>query len=167
MKSLIFSDSHGNIAVMKRIIKASSDADCVIYAGDGISDIETLQKDFPEKMFFSVRGNNDYRISPYGCARDDELTFVLEGKRIFLTHGHAFGVRSSLNLLFAKAQRDEIDLVIFGHTHIPYEEYNKEKRPFYLFNPGSVGCYSDGGYSFGVLNINNGSLLLSHGKSKE
>ena len=167
MKALIFSDSHGNSSVMRRIIMASPDADCVIFAGDGISDAESLQNEFPEKMFFSVRGNNDYGLSPYGYARDDELLFVLEGKKIFLTHGHSFGVRTTLNLLFAKAQRDEIDLVIFGHTHIPYEEYNKEKRPFYFFNPGSVGCYSDGGYSFGVLNINNGNILLSHGKSKE
>ena len=167
MKALIFSDSHGNFSVMKRIIKSSSDADCVIFAGDGISDVESLQSEFHEKMFFSVRGNNDYGSSPYGYARDDELLFVLEGKRIFLTHGHSFGVKSSLNTLFAKAQRDEIDIVIFGHTHEPYEEYNKEKRPFYFFNPGSVGYYSDGGYSFGVLNINNGNILLSPGKAKE
>ncbi len=163
MKALIFSDSHGNISVMKKVIASSPDADCVIFAGDGVSDAEGLQNEFPEKMFFSVRGNNDYRLSPYGYEREGELLFVLEGKKIFLTHGHSFGVKSSLNSLFLKAQRDEIDLVIFGHTHIPYEEYNKEKSPFYFFNPGSIGCYSENGYSFGVLNINNGNILLSHG----
>ena len=142
MKALIFSDSHGNISVMKKVITSSPDADCVIFAGDGVSDAEGLQNEFPEKMFFSVRGNNDYRLSPYGYEREGELLFVLEGKKIFLTHGHSFGVKSSLNSLFLKAQRDEIDLVIFGHTHIPYEEYNKEKRPFYFFNHEQIFVYS-------------------------
>ncbi len=167
MKALIFSDSHGRYSAMRDIIKSSIDAECVIFAGDGISDVEEMIEEFPQKMFFCVRGNNDYSISPLGFARDDELTFYLEGKKIFLTHGHKYGVRASIDQLRAKAQRDEIDIVIYGHTHIPSEEYDSEKRPCYFFNPGSVGYYENGGYSFGVLNIVNGGVLLSHGRKKD
>jgi putative phosphoesterase len=165
MKALIFSDSHGNYSVMERIIKASPDVDCVVFAGDGIRDIELLATQYPEKTFFSVSGNCDYGISPFGFARDTELTFFLEGKKIFLTHGHSFGVKYSLNSRCAKAQRDEIDIVIFGHTNTPYEEYNSEERPFYFFNPGSIGRASDGGYSFGRLSIDGKNILLSHGRA--
>ena len=165
MKALIFSDSHGNYSAMERIIKSSPDVDCIIFAGDGIRDIELLATQYPEKTFFSVSGNCDYGVSPFGFARDTELTFFLCGKKIFLTHGHSFGVKYSLNTLFAKAQRDEIDIVIFGHTHTPYEEYNSEERPFYFFNPGSIGQASDGGYSFGRLSIDEKNILLSHGRT--
>ena len=56
------------------------------------------------------------------------------------------------------------DAVFFGHTHIPHSscEYVGEKR-IQLFNPGSIG----GGYgikpSYGVINITEKGILLSHG----
>ena len=160
MKALIFSDSHGISSYMKQVLRSSPDVEYVFFLGDGASDIEEVQKDFCDKIFYCVRGNNDWM-----CPYNDSHTIELCGKRIFLTHGHNSNVKSTDQNLYYKACADNIDIVLFGHTHTPYEKYYpNDKDGVYLFNPGSIGKSDTlGRLWFGRLEIRDDGIILSHG----
>ena len=72
MKILVFSDSHGR---GKRIVDAIKDhggtCDAVIFLGDGVGEIDYVKAQFPNLIFFSVRGNCDLFAPDH--IRDDAL----------------------------------------------------------------------------------------------
>lgn len=163
---LIFSDSHGAKSALRRVIAAHPKAMHILFCGDGVSDILQIEEEFPNRIFVSVRGNCD----GLRCFLDApcERLFSLGGLRIFLIHGHLYGVKGGYGAAAAQALKENADILIFGHTHIPYEGYleGKEKR-VHLFNPGSIGKSSgDGAHSYGVLTIGENGYLLSHGSLK-
>src|SRR5699024_10801762 len=55
--------------------------------------------------------------------------------RLFMTHGHLYGVKRSLEELTAAAFQEQADIVLFGHSHIPFCQM-KEGTVF--LNPGSI-----------------------------
>ena len=87
----------------------------------------------------AVRGNMDSgelkRMLP-----EKEL-FVVNGKKIGLTHGSggSWGIAGRIRQLFG-----DVDLIIFGHSHEPCNQYLQGSL---LFNPGRAGD------SFGLLTI--------------
>ena len=73
---------------MQEMIARQRTADAVIFLGDGARDVECMQGLYPEKAFYSVRGNCDF-----GSDLPDDLVLDLGGARIFCTHGHNYGVK--------------------------------------------------------------------------
>ena len=166
MKCIILSDSHRDYESLISVLRQNRDAEVVFFLGDGLSDILEAKKDFPAVAFFSVSGNCDIRL--FDAPRLEN--FTLEGKRIVLTHGDAFAVKSSLVGLRALAEDTRADVILFGHTHTPFDTYLPSERggPLWLFNPGSLGRPTEGGPSFGVLTLDaRGGVLLSHGVWEE
>lgn len=145
MKALIFSDSHGFVGAMAEACEAFPDAEYIIFAGDMQRDIEELMKMFPQKNFIYILGNNDYFVSgvPY------EKVFTLEGKTVFLTHGHKYGVKMGLSSISFAAREKGADICIFGHTHSKLLE---EANGITFFNPGSAMS------SCGLLEIKGGKF---------
>jgi predicted phosphodiesterase len=90
------------------------------------------------------------------------------GYKVFMTHGHAYSVKSGYDEICREASRLGADIVLFGHTHVPTLEYIEKgsirgvDRRLAIFNPGSLGGLFDG--SFGNLSVGEGGFLLSHGK---
>ena len=141
---LVLSDSHG-YPLNNLLMKAESmgPIDAVFHLGDGFRDMDGFLAEFP--ALYRVTGNCDF------CAGDRELTVPLFGRRFYLTHGHAFHVKSTMLLLKTRAVETEADCVLFGHTHRPWNEY--EAGCLYL-NPGAA-C--DGRFS--ILRVGaNGDL---------
>ena len=163
MKCLVFSDSHGSIFNMRRAIMANRDAEVAFFLGDGLSDAEALSLEFPDLAWIAVRGNCDYTAIFRGSEVLKKESISLCTKRIVLTHGDLYDAKYSLDRLKYLALSENADILLFGHTHSPYEEYvNAQERSFYLFNPGSVSL---SGASFGVMSFaDNGDVLLSHGR---
>ena len=160
MKSLCFSDSHGTASLMRRALGMHRDAEVVFFLGDGLSDVYELIRDFPAVTFYLVRGNCDF--SSFYSDTEKTLFLTLSGKKIAMTHGDLFGVKGGLGALISLGRKNECDIVLFGHTHMPYERYDSESG-LYLFNPGSISdSYS--GRSFGVITITDGDILTSHGR---
>lgn len=160
MKCLVFSDSHGNIYYMNRALSQHPDAEVVFFLGDGIYDADAIRAmDTRPRMWIAVRGNCDFHKFFDGreARRREEIT--LESRKILLTHGDAYGVKSSLSHLEDYAKERGADIVLFGHTHTPTEIYVNEERPIYFFNPGSISSPS---YSYGILTLGE-SVLFSHG----
>ena len=158
MKILVFSDSHGR---GKRIVDAIKDhggtCDAVIFLGDGVGEIDYVKAQFPNLIFFSVRGNCDLFAPDH--IREDALIDI-DGIKIYLAHGHKHRVKLTYDIIVTHAASLGADAVFFGHTHIPHSscEYVGDKR-IQLFNPGSIGT----GSTYGVVNTVKGVLVTGFG----
>ncbi|MRR07792.1 MAG: metallophosphoesterase [Deltaproteobacteria bacterium] len=112
MKIVVFSDTHGNQALVAHALDLAGNVDHIIHLGD-----ETEDADFVEllsgKTVIKVLGNCDFsKDSP----RESLLT--LEGKKFLLTHGDRYGVKAGLDKLTRQAVAKKADVVLYGHTHI-------------------------------------------------
>ena len=147
MRILVFSDTHCCIEPCIKTINNIIGVDMIIHAGDHDSDAKKLEKLFPTIPIKYVRGNCDFSSSPSG------LTVEIEDKKIFVTHGHLYNVKTEYNYstLKEKGLSMGADLVVFGHTHIPYCENNGK---IILLNPGSVKMSQ----TFGVIEVENGKI---------
>ena len=160
MKCLCFSDSHGSPRLMRLALSMHRDAEVVFFLGDGLSDAYELSAEFPTVMFYFVRGNCDFGVAYSNTEKT--LLLNLLGKKIAMTHGDLYGVKGGLGGVISFGRKNECDLVLFGHTHIPYEGYDSDGG-FYLFNPGSISdSYS--GKRYGIITITEQGILTSHGR---
>lgn len=146
MKILIFSDSHRNLQPMETAI-LEENPDNVIHLGDLESDAEDLRRFFPRLPIASIPGNCDN----YTAAERYKI-FTLAGKRFFITHGHFYGVKLSLDRLVNTALTAGANVALFGHTHFPHFS---EVEGMLVINPGTIGM---GRRTYGVLTIENGKM---------
>lgn len=169
MNILVFSDSHGHPDHIKEALRRQiKRPDAVIFLGDGQRDMLYLELDgIP---FYRVSGNCDLSSLFSEGNAPDEMTVELGGKRIFITHGHNYAVKSGYGVIIAAALKRDADIVLFGHTHECLEKClscgNDEygipmKKEMYLVNPGSIGYYPN---SWACIEIDkSGGVLISHG----
>ena len=159
MKCLVFSDSHGQSYLMSQIIRMHSDAEAIFFLGDGLREADLLRSEFSDKIWIAVRGNCDM-FSYFGNSPAEKTeTLWLSGHKITATHGDLYGAKYGLGGLIKLARDTESDIVLFGHTHQPLEKYiSTDEGGYYLFNPGSIGAGS-----YGVIQIIENGILLSHG----
>lgn len=152
MRILVVSDTHGDEGALWRALEAQPAARTVIHLGDGVREAEDMAARFPEKTFYIVRGNCDFRSAaghlPY--VREE----VCGGKRLFFTHGHLYDVKSDLYRIGCAARERQADVLLFGHTHRPLATYDDG---LYLFNPGSLF----GGGTYGVLDITTAGVVMN------
>ena len=168
MNVLVFSDSHGGRGKINEVLERQiSPPDAILFLGDGLRDIDGA--DVGNVPVYSVCGNCDTSFGALFSDVFDERVIVIGGKRIFMTHGHKYHVKSVLSALFMRARELDADIVLFGHTHVPFEmtlgqdnEYGIGLcKPIHVMNPGSIGSYP---YSFGNIEIDRtGRVLVSHG----
>ena len=160
MKCLCFSDSHGNVHAMCHALNMHRDAEVIFFLGDGLRDFEEFIFD-KSRAWLAVQGNCDYSAH-FGdtiVKKTDSINIL--GKRIIFTHGDLYGVKYGLDGVSRLAIENNADIILFGHTHQPLEKYIPTDRGgFYLFNPGSIsGLHAN----YGVINITDSGILLSHG----
>jgi putative phosphoesterase len=87
-----------------------------------------------------------------------EIVWECEGKRILLTHGDLYQVKSGLARLRQRAEEIGIHAVLFGHTHVgTHENYSD----LLLVNPGSLAnhCHHR---SYAVLTITPEAITCQH-----
>ena len=165
---LVFSDSHGRVSkILEAYGKQIKKPDAVIFLGDGLRDISYCDFEVP---LLCVSGNCDVFSTFGSVSAEEELIMTLGGKKIMMTHGDRYSVKSTLSRACLAAVRNEADILLFGHTHMAFEKYLPEgecefgvnlKKPLYVMNPGSIGGSPS---SFGVIEITqDGRVLLSHG----
>ena len=108
----VISDTHRGISSIEQLGDKIKELDVLIHLGDNVEDISIIQKYYKGKII-NVRGNCDFSTS----TPNDRVEEIC-GKRIFLTHGHRYGVKENLFKLRYKALETEADIVLYGHTHI-------------------------------------------------
>ncbi len=140
MRILVMSDSHGSGSAIEHAIEQQPDAQNVIFLGDGENEIENATYIYPERIFHIVCGNCDF-----GSNKPIHQVVTIGGKRIFICHGHTYGVKSTYENVIKAALNENADVVLFGHTHISYTEY---RDGLYIMNPGSLTRSSSSSYGF-------------------
>ena len=154
MKIVAFSDAHGEKGLINRIMNYNPDADYVISLGDSEVDYAFLQ----ELDIVAIKGN--YPRDP-GFAYEGVLE--VEGKKIYLTHGHKYGVHRKLTKLSSHALKNEYDLVLYGHTHIAKIDHIGS---CILANPGSVKSPRNSiPPSYMIITIENGTFHFTFKES--
>ncbi len=129
MKILVFSDSHRARGEMYRAIDANL-PDQVIHLGDLQEDAEELTYVYPKLPICMVPGNCDgWTTAPL------KKLITLEGKRLLLSHGHLWGVKSGLEAATADARACGADILLFGHTHRPL--CRQLDDGLWMLNPGT------------------------------
>lgn len=124
---LIVSDSHGmtnELAALRE--RHLEEVDLMIHCGDS-----QLMIDDPALAgFAAVRGNCDYDTR-LPLERIEEI----DGRTIYVAHGHKYSVKTSLMNIYYRARELSADIVCFGHSH----RLGAEKIGNILFiNPGSI-----------------------------
>ena len=88
-----------------------------------------------------------------------ERLVTLEGTGILLTHGHAHGVKYGPEGLVGCARKKEAKIALFGHTHVPCNEYH---NGIYVLNPGSLAQPRDcSRASYGLIEITPKGILTN------
>lgn len=127
MRIFIASDSHNNqTALQHAILKEAPDA--IIHLGDGYDDLPKNSN----TPIYQVCGNCDSIF----CALPEKRVIELDGVRILITHGQKYNVKFSLSSLLFAAMEEQASLVLFGHTHVPYEDIHT--NGISLINPGAI-----------------------------
>lgn len=163
MKFIFISDIHGSAHWLKQALQKVKEeaADEIILLGDYLyhgprnplpdeydpQQVTDLLNDLSNRIV-AVRGNCDSEVDQmllqFPMMTDYTMLYV-EGRRIFVTHGHVYDMEQ----LPALRQGD---VFIQGHTHIPVAE---QREGVYVINPGSIAL-PKGGFpnSYGVLDNN-------------
>lgn len=151
MRILVVSDTHGDFNTLRKVVNAHPEADIIVHCGDGSRDVDMLRTRFPEKRIINVRGNCDLG------ANDVSLTeiFMVQGKKIMVTHGHLFDVKYGLNRIIHEAKEDDVDVVLFGHTHKALADYDDG---LFILNPGCGGGYHA---TFGYVDITKDGIVTN------
>jgi uncharacterized protein len=137
---LAIADTHLSAGQADRLIERIADqlrrADVILHAGDitHSSVLDALIPFVPDGHLHAVRGNNDVALD----GLPESLAVEVDGCRVAMLHesGPAAGRTERLRTWFPDA-----DLVVFGHSHLPWHEAHVRDRDGHVqhhLNPGSA-----------------------------
>lgn len=149
---MVISDTHGAKSLVKKAFVMAQNVDLVIHLGDRVSDM----RDYKQKSnIIGIKGNCDFGSDMKSIEEAD-----IFGKKFYITHGHLHRVKYDLLRLTMAANEKNTDVVLFGHTHIPYVAM--EGKSLFV-NPGSIG--NPKGYkpkpTFAILEIEDNHVTPS------
>jgi putative phosphoesterase len=132
MKVAVLSDTHAPRfwkSCPTAVARLLEHAEVILHAGD-VCTPDVLDELSQWAPVHAVRGNND-GIDVAGWGAPDTLTLELAGLPVAMVHdsGASVGRPARLRRWFPDAR-----LVVFGHSHIPWNSEHDRQR---IFNPGS------------------------------
>ncbi|WP_026689682.1 metallophosphoesterase family protein [Alteribacter aurantiacus] len=157
MKVIIVGDTHmpkRATHLPMRLKVELETADRIIHTGDwnSICVYDQLKQFAPVD---GVAGNTDDKEILKRFKHKERIS--IKGFKIGLVHGH--GTKKTTEKRALESFEPDLDLIIFGHSHIPYTRYHNKTL---LFNPGSVTDKRKlPYYSFGVMHIEE-HISLTH-----
>lgn len=148
------SDTHGRLSPLERVAERVRDCDLLVHLGDGVAEAHELQLFYPDRRIVCVGGNGDW-----SSTEPETKELIIGGKRLFLCHGHTFGVKHGLDRLVRAGKNRQADLVLFGHTHTPFFHVEDGLT---IVNPGSLGR----GFppSYAVIDIVDNVFVVNEGR---
>jgi len=129
MKVLVISDTHRQHRMLEEVLSRVGPIDEMIHLGDAEG-----KEDYIEALIncplHIVRGNND------GFVRIPSEEELYLGKyKVLICHGHQYGVSRGVEKISEVAKDRQVDIVMFGHTHVPLLKVDDNLT---LLNPGSI-----------------------------
>jgi putative phosphoesterase len=157
MKVGILSDTHirKDRSLPRFVWETLEGVDTILHAGDIVSDgvIEELSLIAP---VVAVRGNCDWLVENL----PDQIVMDLGGIKVGLTHGHLGKGGSTPERAYNTFKNEQVRLVVFGHSHIPYKDFH---NGILLFNPGSTTeRRGQPHFSLGMLEIEGDRFDVRH-----
>lgn len=140
----------------KKLIEGLQAVDLIIHAGDWTS-LDVYHELLQIAPVLGVFGN----VDPYEVQEVFEEKVILEvsGFKIGVIHGHAGKKKNTPARALEAFQDNKMDVIIFGHSHIPYKEVIENTL---LFNPGSpTDKRFQPQYSFGLMEIHE-AIQIEH-----
>ena len=144
----VLSDTHIHVWPQDLLAEVNNlfrNVELVLHAGDivHVSILEALHK-----PVVAVAGNSDGAMVQ--ASQPLSRIIRLAGYRIGLIHGYgpAEGLAERVFDFFAA---QNVDAIVFGHSHIPMAEYN---NGIFMFNPGSLTSSRSEFNSLGILQLN-------------
>ena len=151
MKIGVISDTHGYIDGCLEKLKQIDNLNIVIHLGDYVRDALKIENELGKKVIY-VKGNCDFSENN---VEEDKL-IEIEGKKIFITHGHLYSVKSDINRIFYRGKELDADMILFGHSHA---SMIIESENILILNPGSPTIPRGGSKkSIGIIEIVNGKI---------
>lgn len=148
MKICVLSDSHYKTKHSDFVIKyiADNHFDAVVHAGD-IGKIDFYNEIMHLSSSYFVAGNcdNDYNHQYFGTRQ----TLKLGEIKLGLIHGHQGISANIVDNVLTNFKYDNVDVIVFGHTHQPYNEIHDG---ILCFNPGSCSAEAEDP-TIGILTI--------------
>ena len=153
MKIVIMSDTHmpkKGRGFPSQLIEDLESSDLIIHAGD----FQTIE------VYNSIMKYGDL-IGVVGNVDDEKLQAILPkrqvielfGVKIGIVHGDGKGKTTEKRAMEAFID-EQVDIIIFGHSHIPYLRYT---NGILLFNPGSpTDKRKLPFFSYGILTMEKG-----------
>lgn len=122
----VISDTHG--LVRPEVAIAFTNVDAIVHAGDigGEHVLDAMRAIAPLTF---VEGNND------DASGEEIVRVTIGGLRILLTHILPKPQKPAPRVV-ASLKKTAADIVIFGHSHVPY---NDRAGGVWYFNPASAG----------------------------
>ena len=143
---IVISDTHRHMDYALRVLDNLSEYDMIIHLGDYSADAARLERLYKNVTVVSVCGNNDFPSPSSPAEREIEI----DGVKLFLTHGHKYGVKFGYERIYLRALELGAQVVLFGHTHVPICEKEDEVL---MLNPGG---YNSNSRSVGIIEIDDG-----------
>ncbi len=145
MRIGLVSDSHGRLDCLETAVSQMGNVDVILHMGDCIDDARQIRS-WTNAPVFMVKGNMD--VYEEGHL---QIKTELGGKSVMICHGHRYNVKGGYQTLRYKALEEGVDIVAFGHTHVPMIDQSPE---LLMINPGSVALPHIGGEkTFGIVTI--------------
>ncbi len=129
MKIMIVSDTHRKHKYLEMALQQVESFDRMIHLGDveGCEDYIEAIAQCPVEF---VAGNNDFfTMLP------SEIITQIGPYKALLTHGHYYYVNAGIRDLIKVGKEKQVDIVMYGHTHVPMVEYVDD---LIVLNPGSL-----------------------------
>lgn len=126
MKIVVLSDTHGDAEVISTVFNQEQDADVFFHCGDS----ELSYNDDHFNDMIRVKGNCDFDND-----FEHDIIVNLDDRKVFITHGHLYDIKTSLAKVSEKAQETGVDFVFFGHSHLLGAEVINDVL---FLNPGSL-----------------------------
>lgn len=123
----VISDSHGDGKSILRALEVLGDIDILIFLGDYLKDVNDIPFD---GTIYKVKGNCDM-----GVIGDEELLISINGYKIYVSHGHRYNVKMSIDKLYYRGLECGADIILYGHTHVPL---TIKEGNIHIVNPGST-----------------------------
>ena len=147
----IISDTH-SLLIPKKLLDAFKNTDLIIHAGD-ICDAGTLDILRGLAPVRAVQGNMDDPALKKRLPLRDSM--AVEGISIGVYHGHGVS-RDALSNAQKQFEGEDMDIIIFGHSHQPLKQMAGKTL---MFNPGSPNDVVRAPYfSYGLLDVHDGKF---------
>ncbi|MFE1244369.1 metallophosphoesterase family protein [Fictibacillus sp. NPDC058756] len=160
-KILILADTHmpkkGKELPEHLLSVLKEGVDFIIHAGDW-SEKSVYEELSLYAPVYGVRGNAEK--DEWAKQLSDKEVLQAEHMKIAIVHGHLGKGRTTPDRAYHSCIDDKPDLIVFGHSHIPFVEKRDE---IILFNPGSpTDKRRQKKFSYGLLTINSNDNELQH-----